>query len=453
MATSPTPSGIIYSKDFSLVTLTLLTSVSTLDVKNIMTELSYYEDLFNNTASGYVMFVDSMGYIENLNLTGNEYIRMTFGKTNQKENWIDKLYRVYKVAKRLPEGNGNTESYSLYFCSEEMILSEQYKISKSYPNSAISDNIADILTTYLKVPDKKMQVIESTLGLYDFIVPYLKPFDAINWMSVYARPENGNPGSDMVFYEDKSGFNFRSIQSLMGGPVYHKYTYSPKNLDSSVQDLNAEVYNVSTYEILESYDALKAINSGVFANRLISVDPLLRRYKTTDFDYASYIQNSKMLNPYAITNNFKNRFDDGLNATPEAVLKLVFSNYNQTDLSQIKNNPGSVAHDIYAETYIPYRTAQMALDNYTRVKISVPGDPGLTVGLVVNFALLSKNPNQKEPDSFYSGNYLVTAVRHIISPNEYKTVLELAKESSPSQYAGVDNTSTIWKNTVRGLTS
>ena len=139
------------------------------------------------------MVVDSMGYIETLNLTGNEYLRMTFGKTAQDANWIDKLFRVYKVAKRRPEGKGDTESYSLYFCSEELLLSEQYKVSKSYRAKAISDNVIDILQNYLSVPDKKIAQIDSTYGLYDFVVPNIKPFDAINWMSVYARPTPDKP--------------------------------------------------------------------------------------------------------------------------------------------------------------------------------------------------------------------------------------------------------------------
>ena len=70
----------------------------------------------------------------------------------------------------------------------------------------------------------------------------------------------------------------------------------------------------------------------------------------------------------------------------------------------------------------------------------------------LDWKLLSKNPNNKEPDPFYSGNYLITAVRHMITMNEYKTVMEITKESTTKQYASPDNTSTIWQNTVKGIT-
>jgi hypothetical protein len=449
---APTTPGITYPKDYSLVNLTLLTAVTSMDMKNILVELSYHEDIFSNHISGYLMVSDAMGYIESLNLTGNEFLRMTFGKTNQDVNWVDKLVRVYKVAKRQPQVNGNSETYSLYFCSEELLLSEQYKISKSYKQKAVSDNIIDILQNYLNVPSKNIGTIESSYGVYDFIIPYLKPFDAINWMSVYARPTPDKPGADMLFFENKNGYNFRSIQSLLKQPVYHTYSYEPKNLDKKSQDLNRQVFNVSTFEVLNTYDSLSAINSGVFANKLISADPILRRYKETEFDYAKYTNEAQTLNKYPITGIIKNRLGDELNQTPEAVLKLVFSNYNQQDVPYIKQSPGSMGHDIFAETYIPYRTAQLALANYTRVKISVPGDPGLTAGLVIGFSILSRNPNNKEPDQFLSGNYLVTAVRHMITMNEYKTVLEITKESTTNKFGSIDTTSSTWQNTVKGTT-
>jgi hypothetical protein len=44
-------------------------------------------------------------------------------------------------------------------------------------------------------------------------------------------------------------------------------------------------------------------------------------------------------------------------------------------------------------------------------------------------------------DEFYSGKYLVTAVRHIIQPTVFQTVLEIAKDSTPKPYSGINNDS------------
>jgi len=444
--------GVVYPNDYSLINLTLITSVTTFDFKNILIELSFNEDLFNNISSGYLMVTDSTGFIEKLHMNGNEFIRLTFGKAENDLYLIDKIFRVFKVAKRKPINDGNTESYSLYFCSEELLLSEQYKVSKSYKGKDISFMIKDILQTHLKVPNNKLKSfnIESTYGIYDFVVPNLKPFDAINWLSSYARPSN-NLGADMLLYENKFGFNFKSLQSLYTTPVYDEYTFSPKNLNKDKFDTNMKLKNAITYEIMDSYDSLGAINDGVFTNQLISIDPLLRRFRVTNFDYPSYANQSQMLNDYLITNDLKNRFGDRLNETNKASLKLILSNFNETDSKYVKSNPGSVAHDIFAETYVPYRTAQIPLSTYTRVKISVPGDTNLTVGRVIKFNLLSKDATEKEPDSFYSGNYLITATRHILTLQEYKTVLELAKESTINPYTQAKNSGKLWNDSVKGI--
>jgi len=84
------------------------------------------------------------------------------------------------------------------------------------------------------------------------------------------------------------------------------------------------------------------------------------------------------------------------------------------------------------------------LANYTVLKLVIPGDPGITAGAVINFELLSLKPTSttKEADKFYSGKYLVSAVRHIINDSgSYTTILEIAKDSSDNAYAGTNNSS------------
>ena len=99
---------------------------------------------------------------------------------------------------------------------------------------------------------------------------------------------------------------------------------------------------------------------------------------------------------------------------------------------------------------MPTRTAAISLANYTSIKLSIPGDPGITAGRTINFDLYSLKPttNLKELDKFYSGKYLVTAVRHIIQPTRYQTILEIAKDSSPNSYTQTNNNDPVMKAAV-----
>jgi hypothetical protein len=376
------------------------------------------------------MVTEGSGYVETLQLSGTETLQMVLGKTSTSEE-IFKNFSVYKIDKRKLTGNMQSESYLLYFCSPSMMLSQTKKINKSYSNLDIASIIKDVAG---EIGIKNVKT-GGSYGNYSFVVPNLSPFDTINWLSVYALPPNGNVGADMLFFEDKDGFNFLSLQQLINPKSgyykeYGSYSYNPKNIDT--RNLQQQVQTAFTYELMSSFDTLHALKAGTFANRLISVDILTRKKKETKFNYLNYFNNelTAKLNEYPATN------ETYVDVDP--VLKLVFSNFDQHKNSIVQANPGSVAPNINAETYIPYRTAQLNLINYQRMKISVPGDPNLTVGKVTNFLLQSKNPGQRSGDAYYSGKYLITATRHMLTQTSYTTVMELAKESVPTQYGNVE---------------
>jgi hypothetical protein len=92
------------------------------------------------------------------------------------------------------------------------------------------------------------------------------------------------------------------------------------------------------------------------------------------------------------------------------------------------------------------------LANYTRLRISVPGDCNLTVGRVLTFNLTSRNTkNNGALDKYYSGNYFITGVRHIIDLTRFRTILEITKESVPTPYPANSNKSPLWSNSVKGI--
>ena len=457
MATTTTTeqkAGVTYAQDYSLKNLVLLSSLGSYDVKPSLVEMSYFEDIFSNTVTGRMIISEAEGFIEKFHLSGNEYIRTTFTKASDKNFDIDILFRIYKISDRQLVGNMQTEGYVLYFCSDELIISEQYKISKSYPNTKISDIITDITKNYLKVPANKKVAIESTKGIYNFIVPNFKPFEAINWLSTYAQSSSpGSFGADMLLFENKYGYNFTSLQTLFSQQVYRTYQYEPKNVDKKSQPVQDKYYSVLSYKFINTVDTLGAINSGQFANQLITVDPLLNRYITTNFDYSKYFAQSSTLNKYPIVNDTKNRFGDKVYETPQAVIKVSPTNHGQKDVPYINNKPGAVVPDVFAEVYIPNRTAQLTLSNYNKIKLVIDGDPGAAAGTTINFNLLSINPTTqgKKPDDFYSGKYLISAVKHTIKTDSYTTVLEIVKDSSVKQYVTPDNDSKLWQNTVKGI--
>ena len=444
--------GAYYPQDYSLESINFLTgSGQRFEMKKLLLELSYYEDIYSFSVSGYLTITDAQGYIELLDLTGNEFVEIIFAKSKNAPNTNKQVYRVYKIGDRKPVGNLNSENYTFYFCSEELLLSEQTKISKSYKGKEIDKVITDILVDKLKVKQEKIRV-ERTNGINDFIVPRFKPFEAISWLSTYARPKGtGEIGADMLFFETKDGFNFRSLQSMFKDNIYATYKYQQQGIEDKTQSFQEKTISVLDYEFVKVYDMMNDVNSGTLANRLISIDTMSRTSKVTDFNYIKYKSQAKTLNPGSPTNTLKNRLGLTNADSYNASFKVATSNAFQQNQPYIKQVVDGVAKNIAIETYVPNRTAQISLANYTVLKIKIPGDSGITVGRTINFNLLTLKPTTetKNLDEFYSGKYLVTAVRHIIQPTAFQTVLEIAKDSTPKPYTGINNDSGIWQNTVK----
>jgi len=424
--------AIYYPQDVAIDELSITTnSGSKYELKYLMVDMSIYEDIYSFSMSGYILLKDSVGLVEKMKLSGFETITIAFGKSNAYGDAPLK-FKLHSIPKRKPVGNLSTEYLKLNFCSEELITSEQTKFTKSYKGMQISDMVDDIMAYGLGIPSSKRYIIQPTTGVYDFNIPTIKPFEAISWLSNYARPAANNTKlADMLFFQTKDGFIFKSLSSMYSDPVYATYKYQQQNITSSTEPMSEDVISILDYEFVKTFDVLNGINAGSYANKLISLDPLTRTACTTTFNHDTDI--SLTLNPGNPLVTTKNPLNLTQNMAYNSRIKMSVTNANQSKKSGVSQ--GSVSHDIFLETFVPNRTAQLSLANYTVVKIKIPGDSFITVGKVVVFNLPSLNAGTKDLDKFYSGKYLVTAVRHIVqSPGIYQTVLELAKDSNAQSY-------------------
>lgn len=461
MSNSISDNGLYHAQDFDLRSCIITTALGQpIDFSKMVVEINYFEDIYNNFISGNLVINDSNSFLNRLSFNGNEYLSLAFGKPSS-NRVVSKVFRIYGVSNRELVKDQN-ENYVLNFCSEENVLSEQYKVSKSFKNKKISEIVIDILKNTLQVhPDKlQLQNIEETKGVHNLIVPYLKPFETMNWLCTRAISNTPNTqGSPYLFFENLYGYNFKSLQSLYDQTnVYNTYRYEPKNLkmseDGRVQDMESELSNVISYENISNFNTLNSINNGGFANRLIAIDTVRQKYTVNDFDYSKYFTaDSKKLNTFPVISDAKNRKGDTANRTYDSVLKVVTTNTGQSTFNQyIKKNQPNIK-DIDIETTVPHRTAQLSHINTIKYKLTIPGDPFMTVGRVVEFLLPELRTMEDKSriwDIFYSGNFLVTAVRHIINQeNKYVTIIEISKESVKTPYLNFNNDLPSWKE-LRG---
>lgn len=452
--------GLVTADDYSLDEAYIISSGNNTNIKPLMVEISYYEDIFKGVTSGSILINDSISLIDRLGLSGFDYLKLKFKKTLKasRESTTDKYFRIYRISERILNNN-SSETYTLHFCSEELFLSEQTKVSKSYSGKKISEIVSDILSDKLKISSDYIR-LQETEGLYDFVIPYKKPFEAIHWLSNYAKPI-GKDGADFLFYENSEGFNFYSLQNLFTQKVYTTYAYIPRSVGklNNSKELGRNLVGIKSYVFLDTFDTLYGTVSGAFANRLISIDPLTRTHRDTTFNYSNYFNKAKNLNKNSIVPDLKNRLNKTASESYDAVLKVAVSNFNQKKAIGISEEPWNVANDVRVESYIPNRTAQLSLSHYSRIKLSVSGDPNLTVGMILEILLpSSKSKNNSgydngQKDDFNSGKYMITAVRHIIDfSGKYETILEVVKDSYNQTVNNYENSGDIQK-AIKGVVS
>jgi hypothetical protein len=414
-----------YAQDFNLEWLDIIIdNGQSIKLKLLFVELNLFEDLFSFTCSGNVILEDALGLIQKLKLDGSEVLDMGYRKFADGE--VDRRkFRIYKIGNRKPKGNKNLEYFTMYFTSEELFISEQLKITKSFKGMDISNMIARILydeDNGMNVDIGRIKGIQESYGTYRFVIPKLKPLEAISWLSNYALPAEG-AGADMLFFETKKGFYFNSLKTLFDKNPYAVYKYQPSDLPGQPLE---NYFTILDYEFIKTFDSLSATSAGIYANRLITIDPITRTKTVTDFTKGD-------LNGYDSGGTSLNRFGKYSEEMYESNLKLSLGNSTQKETEYIKKSPNSVTEDIRAETYIPNRIAQVALANRTIMKAIIPGNSDITVGKIIYVSLPAlgvNDGNSATEDEYYSGKYLVTALRHIIqSQGVFQTVLELAKNT------------------------
>jgi len=74
----------------------------------------------------------------------------------------------------------------------------------------------------------------------------------------------------------------------------------------------------------------------------------------------------------------------------------------------------------------------------TKLVMTVKGQSSLQTGDVINFNLLSvenRTNSAGAPDPQYSGRYIITKIRHRVTADDYKMILECSKDSVAKSYS------------------
>lgn len=402
--------SLLTTYSYNLKKLVLYTSGGDIiDIRKTFLEFDIFEDIFNPCSTAKIVLGDAQELLSNFKIHGNDFIEIEIDKPSLQDS-IHKFYRIYKISDRV--FGTSIQNYVLYLCSEEMILSPQISISKSYKGLKISKIVRNILKDYLKVSDKKIGRISDTHGVYDIIVPRMNPLEAIQWLSTRAYSDKA---SLYFFFENHDGFNFLSYEDLLKVDPYATYYRAVKLTDDPAKNLQT----FTSLNVIEDFDIMKASRYGSFSSSLNVLDIVTKSFDTFLFNSTQF-KRKGILNKEVTMNTLQNRLKKSFYDSYQNMQKFVMV----TDADPT-NNP------ITPENWLAQTASRMGQLHLFKMVGVVPGDPVLKAGITINVEIPKIIPQEENAaiDKVRSGRYLVSAVHHKFAADIFTTTIEMLSDS------------------------
>lgn len=382
--------------------------------------LQIFEDLFSPFLTGTLEILDTLDLLNVFPFNGEEYLEMKILTPTMEKGNVDAKFYIYKMTNRATTGDRSI-IYTLQFISVEALTDLNTKISKTFSGKC-SDIAQRVLTDKIHgLNITKKYVIEETKNSTKYISNFWSPVKNLN--NVVEKSINLNNQSSYVFYENRYGFNFVSLETLYTAPIFQEFVYDTYIRDNSKNNENQTVRNVTEdykrireINIPTAYDYIERVQSGMYGSRMYTHDLTSKLYENKTYNMLDKFADQKHLNKYPLASN-----------------KAVYS-YNAMMIKMPKyyNNFADFGDSTNANS-IQNRMSLMAQINGNKIEVIVPGRLDYTVGLRVNLTLYKIEPSNKTDtkikDEMLSGSYLISAINHYINKNMHQCTFELIKES------------------------
>ena len=450
-----------FAGDYILERVVLMNHVGfKVDVKHIMIELNIYESIYKNAITGSIVIADEGNQIARMSLQGLEKIAFhlkTPGVSYGKEDVVDATeetgepYYIYKVTDR-KQATPNMMIYTLHFASREFMRNMRTKVSQAY-DGKYDRAVIDIMQDKDYLDSRKKLHYEPTGNANKFVVPNLNPFAAINMIAKRSVADKSK-GVGYYFYETTTGYHFRSWQSMITNqgnfarPPKQQFYYQQLKMDSDPASTNQdkierEYESVERYEFINNFHDVAANTVlGTYGHRVISHNLFDKSYDISDYNFHNEYRRTPHLD--TVEGNSINKFpvmdtpvdydnNDNVSDYPESRVSL----QTTTPFLHDKDvgNYGLDA-DIDGEKTGQGISQTNQVVNGTALRMTVKGQSYLQSGDLIRFNLKDVNSadTDNDDDPRFSGNYIITKIRHQVTKDQYKMILECAKDSVATSY-------------------
>lgn len=421
------------------------------DLTEFLIELNIFEDMFSTFLQGNIVISDSLNLYEKAKLVGEEVLFLRI-KTPSFGIPIQKTFKVFKISDRNIARDNNTQTFVMHFSSIELYhdillplflpfegpihevvgkifedfsqASRNYTVNTSGTGSSIAISEVEFSTPLVLINEPSNKV--------KFVSPGWSPFRCITWLASKSIPKE-TTAKNFLFFETNKAFYFGSIDFILKDATENNlsigtYSISASNIrdGANAPNIDREYFIAKDVFMVDTTDHVKNYTNGYLASRLITLDVHNKKYEVEDYDYVKEYENQYHTSgkgssavPVFTKDTLRNPSTD-----------ISYYPVNEKLFNNFKDNISEKMKEIHGNR----KSSLLDLTNL-RLNITVPGRTDIQVGSILYFkypALGASDGSDKaveKEDKLYSGNYLITAIRHKINKNEHQMVMEIVKDS------------------------
>ncbi len=419
--------------------------------------IEYFENIMSPTISMNMKISSAVNFVSDLPIRGGEMISMEvetlsgtvkFGSVVDGEGIVPDSGELYVYKLENYDQPSTAQSFTLKITSPEYFTNETSRCTKKYKPATIDAHVSDILNETMKINPDRVGQIDKTKNTYSFIGNTKKPFHTISWLcpKSIAGSKQGVSGEGQqakavgtagyLFFENRDGFNFRSIEGLVsrtrenvdsadakshGEEIHGPYIHQGKGSVGNVYKAE-ENFKINHVHVNRGTDIRKALTVGQYANTTVFFDSLSQVVSVYDY---------KLLGDDGLENQL-----GGDDEKEESSNELKMLN-SRLFVRVSDHGTLGIGTDGFQTSGIDQAYQAKSASRYNQlfsqsVDIQIPLNTNIKVGDMINciFPELNSFTGQsKDNDASASGNYLVARLNHHIQPNASFSSLNLVRDS------------------------
>lgn len=403
----------------------LMNDGKTIDFVEQLDSVTLYEDIYSPFITGFITVTDTLDIPGNFGRAGRDLLKLRISTpTIDAKQYIDGFFVVYKMSDRV-EVRDRMQGYQLHFASAEFGIDMMKAVSRTFSGTP-SDIVKTILESSLG--SVKPFNAETTNNTVKYTSNFWSP--SKNFAYLASMASNTKSASTYMFYENRDGYNFRSLESINSDPLLQSFygndfttdtNTDPKAVKFGTARRNPikDYKSIGGLRIDTSFDFLRDYSDGMIKTKMYSHDLTTKRLDIKSVDLIS--DDLGKMN--------KNKFytDDVIKNTEGLLMNMnrhydVLDKGDGTDFRWKQRRLMQLGQ---------YRAGIVEIDVYGRTDYTI----GKKVSLDLNkMTLIGKTDTRSDYlDKLYSGTYIITAIVHRINRQEHRCNIELAKTHTNSE--------------------